>query len=106
MTNAQIIFNESTRLMNEGILKPTGRVFKTEDGQEFPEVEPIHTYQAWKSLGYQVKKGEKAIAKFPIWKYTKKTVKNENNEDEDKASMFMKLSAFFTAEQVEKIEEN
>lgn len=68
MTNEMIIFKESQKLMNDGILQGSG-VFATvefEDGARQVEMpEEIHTFQAWKSLGYSVKKGEKAIAKFP-----------------------------------------
>ena len=43
--------------------------------------ELIHTYQKWKELGYQVRRGEKAIAKFPIWKYV--SCKNEETKETD-----------------------
>lgn len=107
MTNAQIILAEQIRLADEGILKYTGRILEAvlADGTttEIKEIQPIHTFQAWKSMGYKVKKGEKAIAKFPIWKYT--TKKSENDEEEQvNGRMFMKVSAFFTNEQVEKME--
>lgn len=108
MTNAMIILNESIRLMNEGILAGTGAymTMEHEDGtkteQEIPE--DIHTFAGWKELGYSVKKGEHAIAKITIWKHTSKTVVDENNEEREKSSMFMKTAAFFKASQVEKIE--
>ena len=111
MTNEQIIFNESRRLLKEGILKSTGFVdMINDDGTktkiELPE--PIHTFQTWKSLGYVVKKGEKAIAKFPIWKFTQKDKPEDELtgnpiEDAPVTNMFMKMSAFFTFSQVEKI---
>ena len=109
MTNATIILNESVKLMNDGILAGTGEFVTMEydDGtKEQVEIpEPIHTFQAWKSLGYSVKKGEKAVAKFPIWKHTSKTIVDEETKEEsEKTSMFMKMSAFFKASQVEKIE--
>jgi hypothetical protein len=55
-----------------------------------------------------VKKGEHAIAKFPIWKMGKgKIEKDENGEDVEKAGrMFMKLSFFFSPEQVEPMKAN
>lgn len=108
MTNAMIILGESVRLMEEGILEGTGQFveIKNEDGSvtklELPE--EIHTFAAWKSMGYKVKKGEHAIASFPIWKYTNKTVENENGEEEKKGNMFLKVSAFFRRSQVEKRE--
>ena len=103
MTNELIILNESIRLMKDGILKSSGKKGVDIDGTEFDIPEEIHTFQAWKTLGYIVKKGEKAIAKFPIWKYTSKKIIDENNEEEEKANMFMKTSAFFKFSQVEKI---
>ena len=58
-TNAEIILRESLNLVNQGVLKTTGRVFLQElpDGSkvEIPEPEPIHTYNGWRDLGYQVK---------------------------------------------------
>lgn len=111
MTNAMIIMGEQIRLLNEGVLKLTGRkiqVFNVATQQEelIDEIQPIHTYNGWKSLGYQVKKGEKAIAKFPVWKYTNKKKKEESEEDaQAKGYCFMKMSAFFTNEQVEEIKE-
>lgn len=91
MTNAQIIMNESITLVEDGILKMIG---------EFPE--PIHTFAGWKSLGYSVKQGEHAIAKFPIWKYTSKKKETDEGEEEY-ANMFLKTAAFFKFSQVEKI---
>lgn len=107
MTNATIIFNESVKLMENGLLKGTGQYVEVEneDGSktqlEIPE--EIHTFSAWKSMGYSVKKGEHAVAKFPIWKHTSKTVIDENNEESEKTSMFMKTAAFFKSAQVELI---
>lgn len=107
MTNAMLILAEQIRLMNEGIIGTTGNVFVFNDGngskKELPEPEPIHTFQYWKSIGYSVKRGEKAIAKIQIWKYTKKKTENENGEEVDKSKMFMKTACFFALRQVEKI---
>ena len=106
ITNEQIILNESIRLMESGILKPTGRVFlrELEDGtkQEIPEPEPIHTYNGWKALGYQVKKGEHAKAQFAIWKYTGEK-EEEGNHVKVGGHCFQKRSFWFTFDQVEKI---
>lgn len=48
MTNEQIIFNNSLQLMDDGIIKSTGRtiIVENEDGEkvEMQEPEPIHTY--------------------------------------------------------------
>ena len=104
MTNNMIILNERVKLMEEGTLKGTGEFIEIEkDGKierlEMPE--EIHTFNGWKERGFIVRKGEKSKIKFPIWKYTTKTVEKENGDEEEKANMFLKLSAFFTAEQVE-----
>lgn len=118
MTNAAIILDESFRLMEAGILKGSGRYaeMETADGTITVELpEEIHTFQRWKALGYQVKKGEKSSIKFPIWKHTTKMLNtNTGNAELDKANalineqggdtrMFMKVAAFFTASQVEPI---
>lgn len=117
MTNAAIILNESLRLMEQGVLKGSGEYAEiTNDDStkatiELPE--EIHTFNGWKSLGFSVKKGEKSKIKITIWKHTSKMLDtNTGNAETDKmnseinrqggsTSMFMKLSAFFTAEQVE-----
>ena len=106
MTNAQIIFSESQRLAEQGIINYTGRVFKMidETGKEIEikETEPIHTYNAWKALGFQVQKGQKAVAQFTIWKYKAGAHNEETDTDED-SKMFLKRSSFFTRKQVEAV---
>ena len=101
MTNAQIITQARFDLMEQGIIGTTGRelVMKLEDGTEkiVKEPEEIHTFQAWKELGYKVKKGEHAIARFTIWKHTSK----ENEDGKKEEHMFMKNACFFKASQVE-----
>lgn len=112
MTNATIIFNESVKLMEAGTLKGTGEFITVENADgtktqvEVPE--QIHTFNGWKALGYSVKKGEKSAIKFPIWKYTEKAKAEEEKtgnplEDAPVTNMFLKMSAFFTFAQVEKI---
>lgn len=58
MTNAQIVFNEQVRLMNDGVIGTTGNMLEMMDGSTMPEPEPIHTYAGWQRLGYQVRRGE------------------------------------------------
>ena len=109
MTNAMIVLLEQVKLAEEGVLKYTGRTIKginpmTGEPAEIPEIQPIHTYQTWKALGYQVKKGEKAVAKFAVWKYTTGKKKQETEEEaQERGHCFMKTAAWFTDEQVEKI---
>lgn len=118
MTNKEIIMQEQIRLADEGVLKVIGTVeLETEEGTiiKMPKIQPIHTYNAWKSLGYQVKKGEKAVVKFAVWHWSIKKngkmeeVENEENtpdlsKEKTKGRCYMRVSAFFTDEQVEKIE--
>lgn len=70
------------------------------------ELEPsieLHTFAEWKRLGYKVKKGEKSKHKISIWKRTTKKVENEKGEEVETQNYFLKLSAFFTIEQVKKL---
>ena len=73
-----------------------------------PDKVVLHTYQTWKKLGYQVKKGEKSEHKIPVWKPSTKKVEVENEdgtkEEKKNGRYFIKTSAFFTQEQVERIE--
>lgn len=106
MTNRMIILTESIKLMEAGILKSTGEkiVVETDEGKKELDVpETIHTYQKWKQLGYQVKKGQKAIAQFPVWKYTNKKTKDNADGEEESKYCFLKVSSFFKQEQVEPI---
>lgn len=106
-----IILWERVKLMEQGLLGTTGRTFTVtaEDGSErvLQEPEAIHTFSHWKELGFSVKKGEHALAKFPIWKGSEQVVKDENGNatDEMKTRLFMKTSAFFSAAQVEPLVE-
>ncbi len=110
MTNEEIIYEQRLRLMEEGVIGTTGRFFigKDEGGNEvrMNEPEEIHTFQHWKELGYSVKKGEHAVAKFRIWKCTTKAKEKEQKEsqkEEQNEVMFQKVAAFFTIAQTEKI---
>lgn len=105
MTNASIILAERFRLMKQGIIKGTGEIVTVEENGVKKQVEmpeKIHTYNAWKSMGFQVQKGEKAVAQFTIWKY-KNSKTDEETGEQDSGRMFMKKSSFFTARQVKKI---
>ena len=105
MTNEQIIYNEQKLLFEQGKIKQTGRYFvlHDEDGNEIelPEYEAIHTFQVWKTLGYYVKKGEKAISQFTIWKYVNGK-RADKPEKETEGRCIMKKSSFFSMSQVEK----
>ena len=120
MTNAQIILNESINLMEQGKLNGTGNMITVitvnaegqEEKKQIEEPEPIHTYAAWKQLGFQVKKGSKAITQINIWKHVSRKEEVEvkytdgttGTEEIDDSKMFMKLSSFFSLSQVERIQ--
>lgn len=86
MTNTEIVALAWGQLVGSGVIS---------------ESEEIHTFAKWKSLGYSVKRGEKAITKLSIWKHT---VKTDKESGEESAAMFMKTAAFFSTSQVEKIQ--
>ena len=90
VTNKEIILTEQIRLADEGIL----------DIDTDGNIEPIHTYAKWKSLGYNVKKGQKAITKLSIWKHTTKK-KSADNDEEEREYCFLKTASFFSKKQVE-----
>ena len=75
-TNQEIIFNE---VLMRGI---------TED---------VHTYAKWKSLGYQVKKGEKALFQTMLWKMKKGKKQDDNNEEQQDDKEVKKYNNFFMA---------
>ena len=104
MTNEQIIFSAAQHLAETGAIKYTGKIYKARDAEgneiQLKETEAIHTYNAWRALGFQVQRGQKAVAKLTIWKHATKTDK-ETGEEESK--MFMKTAAFFSASQVEAV---
>ena len=104
MTNSEIIRKHRMSLMEQGLIGTTGRTLEAinEKGETvtLQEPEEIHTYTAWKELGYQVQKGQKAVAKFLIWK---RKVKTDDETGKSEAKMFMTRAAFFTRGQVQAI---
>lgn len=118
MTNEQIIMLESVRLMNDGILSGSGIYgsYTDKNGNEIKIELPesIHTFAAWKALGFIVRKGEHAIASFPVWTYREKRGngadenQEENGETDGKkrGKMYLKKAFFFRSSQVEKLQCN
>ncbi len=106
MTNEMIILQQAQRLAESGKIGYTGRTLtlETTDGDtiELRETEPIHTFARWKAMGYMVRKGEKAIAKFTIWKHVHKK-KKADDEEAPESKMFLKQAAFFSMAQVEQV---
>ena len=108
MTNAEIIFSNRVFLMEQGLIKGvpgTSIKWKDEDGErEIMMPEEIHTFRTWQKLGFQVQRGEHAVAKFPVWKfraYGKKEDQEAGEEEQPvKGKCFMKVAFFFTIDQV------
>lgn len=105
MTNEMIILNARFNLMEDGILKGTGNIITVEnengEKKQVEEPEQIHTYQGWKSLNRQVKKGEKSIATIQIWHHTTRKPKDKDEEEQER--MFLTKAFFFTEAQTEAI---
>lgn len=106
MTNAEIILENSMFLMEEGVLEATEETMIV-NGKEVNVPEQIHTFDMWKKLGYQVQKGEHAVAKFKIWKFKpngkKKEEEAKEKDEVQTGRCFMKMAFFFTAKQVQPI---
>ena len=94
MTNEEIIFNGVCAHL--GINKEDGLAL-LQSGQ-FPV---FHTYEIWKTLGYQVRKGEHAELTLTIWKQGK--AKEDENGKPIAPKMFLKTAHFFGRGQVDKI---
>ena len=96
MTNFEIIVNEAIQ----------NKLYTKEEVIERIQANgelPLHTFQAWKSKGYAVKKGEKATIITKLWKYKTFTVKNEQGEEEERTKCYLFNAYLFTEQQVEKI---
>lgn len=92
MTNDQIIFKAASQFLGLNEAEASALVM----AGSFPA---FHTYEGWKSAGYQVQKGEKARFAASIWKMTEK--KAEDGQKIQK--MIFKLSHFFSFDQVKPI---
>ena len=64
--------------------------------------EECHTYQRWRAMGRQVKRGEKALFYAPMWKPN--TRKDKETGEETRSGFFSKNSAFFTLSQTDPIQ--
>lgn len=106
MTNQEIICREAVA---HGIITKAAAEAAIMTGADIP----LHTYAAWKSRGYQVRKGEKATIKTSLWKRSKGKKKaqdaetdaqQDSTENPETAGRFFLATAFlFTAAQVEEI---
>lgn len=101
MKNEEAIMQMRVKLMRNRQIGTTGRkmMWHDVDGNEIEIDEPaeIHTYAGWKKLGYQVPTGTRARIFIPIW--------NSITLGDGSTSMMQSNRAFFTPEQVQRIEE-
>lgn len=95
MTNEQIIYNAS---IAAGIFTEAEATAIIQTGRRLP----IHTYQEWKRLGYQVKRGEKAALTVGLWRFGKNKVENGEEVEEIGEKAFRTAGHLFTFAQVEK----
>lgn len=107
MTNQEIICREAVA---HGLITKAAAEAAILTGAEIP----LHTYAAWKSRGYQVRKGEKATIKTSLWKRSKgKKSKETDHADQNTAEaaentktsghFFLATAFLFTAAQVEEV---
>ena len=107
MTNAEIIFANRVFLMEQEVIKGvpgTNFLWKDEQGErQILMPEEIRTCKDWNRMGYRVRKGEHAIAKFQIWMPKKGKSKTDDEDADEKAKGFyLKMAFFFTIDQVVK----
>lgn len=113
MTNNEIIMNHAFALREAGLINGTGRYVTAVDGDgnekqiEIPEA--IHTFAEWKRSGYIVRRGEHAVASFPIWKPVARRTEEETEDGENAVTvnqkMIMVKASFFAAHQVDPIKQ-
>lgn len=107
MTNQEIICREAVA---HGLITKAAAEAAILTGADIP----LHTYAAWKSRGYQVRKGEKATIKTSLWKRSKgkKSKDIDDTDDTDQTTeesaeasghFFLATAFLFTAAQVEEV---
>lgn len=100
MTNIEIIINEA---VENGLYT----MEQIENILASGHMIPLHTFQAWKSAGYIVKKGEHARITTRLWRFTNKSRKNnevdENTDGTNNEHYYLAKAFLFTSDQVERI---
>lgn len=100
MTNTEIIINEA---VENGLYT----MEQIENILASGHMIPLHTFQAWKSAGYIVKKGEHARITTRLWRFTNKSKKNnevdENTDGTNNEHYYLAKAFLFTSDQVERI---
>lgn len=94
MTNEKIIFDAAVA---SGIFTEAEAMGYIASGRRLP----LHTYQEWRRMGYQVKQGERAALTVVLWKYRSETVEIDGQEVES-GDCYRTTAHLFTAAQVQK----
>lgn len=96
MTNNEIITKSA---IAAGLITEAQAMEFMKEGRRIP----LHTYQEWKRLGYQVKQNEHAALVVYLWRFSSKAKTDDGKEEEVQAENAYKAKAYlFTASQVEK----
>lgn len=98
MTNTEIIIAEAV----------SNNIFTKEEVNIFLEAGvtiPLHTYEGWRRLGYQVKASEHAVVKTRLWKPKSRKALEEAEGGEGEDGFYLTKAYLFSDEQVEKIQD-
>lgn len=95
MTNEQIIFNAA---ISSGLFTKEEANAILSTGRRLP----LHTYQEWRRLGYQVKQNEHAVLVLNLWRFTSGKPPKDEQEETASEHAYLAKSHLFTASQVEK----
>lgn len=94
MTNTEIITRTA---IAEGLFTEAEATAIIASGRRLP----LHTYQEWRRMGYQVKQGEHAALTVVLWKYRSETVEIDGQEVES-GDCYRTTAHLFTIAQVQK----
>lgn len=94
MTNEQIIFNAA---ISSGLFTKEEANAILSTGRRLP----LHTYQEWRRLGYQVKQNEHAVLVLNLWRFTSGKPPKDEQEETASEHAYLAKAHLFTASQVE-----
>lgn len=97
MTNEKIIFDAAVA---SGIFTEADAMGYIASGRRLP----LHTYQEWRRMGYQVKQGEHAALVVNLWRFAKNKPADDQQDGEEVAGehAYMTKAHLFAFAQVEK----
>ena len=95
MTNNEIITKSA---IAAGLITEAEAMEFMKEGRRIP----LHTYQEWKRMGYQVKRGEKAALELYLWRFAKNKSEDGKEEEDAEEHAYQAKAYLFAASQVEK----